>query len=122
MYAVHLYCIYTVCIMYIVYTTLLIKTTAARNEVALSYHRVRGLYFLAVVFAATIYIYVSINASMDHSPIKNDWPLYHKHRHNAAIKNHYELIKISIKFILWWPIIFARSIDKYLHDKHYFIT
>ena len=33
---------------------LLTKTTAARNEIALSYHKVRGLYFLAVVFAATI--------------------------------------------------------------------
>ena len=33
---------------------LLTKTTAAPNEVALSYHRVRGLYFLAVVFAMTI--------------------------------------------------------------------
>ena len=33
---------------------LLAKTTAAQNEVALSYHRVRGLYFLTVVFAATI--------------------------------------------------------------------
>ena len=33
---------------------LLIKTTAAQNEVALSYHSMRGLYFLAVVFAATI--------------------------------------------------------------------
>ena len=32
----------------------LIKTTATRNEIALSYHRVRGLYFLAVVFVATI--------------------------------------------------------------------
>ena len=32
----------------------LTKTTAALNEVALSYHGVRGLYFLAVVFAATI--------------------------------------------------------------------
>ena len=31
------------------------KTTAARNEVALSYRRVRGLYFLAVVFSATIF-------------------------------------------------------------------
>ena len=30
------------------------KTTAARNAVALSYHSVCGLYFLAVVFAATI--------------------------------------------------------------------
>ena len=30
------------------------KLTAARNGVALSYHRVRGLYFLAVVFVATI--------------------------------------------------------------------
>ena len=34
--------------------TLLIKTTATQNEVALSYHIVRGLYFLAVVFVATI--------------------------------------------------------------------
>ena len=31
---------------------LLTKTTAAQNDVALSYHRLRGLYFLAVVFAA----------------------------------------------------------------------
>ena len=35
-------------------TILLTKTTAARNGVALSYHSVRGLYFLAVVFAATV--------------------------------------------------------------------
>ena len=34
--------------------TLLTKTTAAQNEVALSYHRVRGLYFLAVVFVSSI--------------------------------------------------------------------
>ena len=32
------------------YNELLTKTTAARNGVALSYHSVRGLYFLAVVF------------------------------------------------------------------------
>ena len=30
------------------------KINTAQNEVALSYHRVRGLYFLAVVFAETI--------------------------------------------------------------------
>ena len=35
-------------------TILLTKTTAAQNEVTLNYRRVRGLYFLAVVFAATI--------------------------------------------------------------------
>ena len=34
---------------------LLTRTTAAKSEVALSYHRVRGLYILADVFAATIY-------------------------------------------------------------------
>ena len=34
-------------------STVLTKTTAAQNEVALSY-KVRGLYFLAVVFEATI--------------------------------------------------------------------
>ena len=33
---------------------LLPKTTAVQNKVALSYQRVRGLYFLAVVFVATI--------------------------------------------------------------------
>ena len=33
---------------------LLIKLTAAQNEVALSYHRVRGLYFLSVIFAGTV--------------------------------------------------------------------
>ena len=32
---------------------LLIKTTAVQNEVALSYHSVRGLHFLAGIFAAT---------------------------------------------------------------------
>ena len=36
-------------------TILLTKTTAAQNEDGLSYHRVHGLYFLAVVFAAIIY-------------------------------------------------------------------
>ena len=37
---------------FLINVILLIKTTAARNEVALSYHRVRGQYFLAVVFVA----------------------------------------------------------------------
>ena len=32
------------------------KTTAVQNEVALSYHKVHGLYFLAVVFATSIAI------------------------------------------------------------------
>ena len=34
-------------------TILLTKITAAHNKVALSYHRVRGLYFLAVIFLGT---------------------------------------------------------------------
>ena len=33
---------------------LLTKTTVARNDAALGYHRVRGLYSLAIVFEATI--------------------------------------------------------------------
>ena len=33
---------------------LLTKTTAAQNEVALSYYGMHGLYFLAIVFASTI--------------------------------------------------------------------
>ena len=37
---------------------LLTKITATQNEVALSYHRVRGIYFLAVFFAMTIVLVV----------------------------------------------------------------
>ena len=37
-------------------TILLTKTTAARNKDALSHHRVRGLYFLAVSFVVTIIV------------------------------------------------------------------
>ena len=37
-------------------TILLIKATVTQNEVAHSYYRVRGLYLLAAVFAATIYV------------------------------------------------------------------
>ena len=37
-----------------IFTILLKKRTAAQNEVALSYHKVRGLYFLAVVFVRSI--------------------------------------------------------------------
>ena len=34
----------------------LTKTTAAQNEVTLSYHRLRGLYFPAVISVTTIVI------------------------------------------------------------------
>ena len=37
-----------------VITILLTKTTAAQNEVTLTYHKVRGLYFLTVAFAPNI--------------------------------------------------------------------
>ena len=37
-----------------IYNILLTKTTAAQNEVALSYHTERGLFFLTVFFAAAI--------------------------------------------------------------------
>ena len=36
------------------YNILLTRTTAAQNVVALSYHIMRGLYFLAVVFVTSI--------------------------------------------------------------------
>ena len=44
----HLFSIYSRC------TIIPTKTTASQNDVALSYYRVRGLYFLAAVFVATI--------------------------------------------------------------------
>ena len=51
----------------------LTKTTAAQNEITLSYHKVRGLYFLAVFFAVT--------------KVSIDWPLQHKYQHISAVKN-----------------------------------
>ena len=36
-------------------STILLTKTVTQNEVALSYHKVRGLYFLAVVFVRNIY-------------------------------------------------------------------
>ena len=39
---------------------LLTKTTATQNEVALSYHRARGLYLLVVVSAGTIVGWVGV--------------------------------------------------------------
>ena len=45
---------YVIAIVIVTHTILLTKTTAAQNGVALSYLRVRGLYFLAVVFVAAI--------------------------------------------------------------------
>ena len=37
---------------------LLIKITASQNEDALRYLKVRGIYFLAVIFAAAIILFV----------------------------------------------------------------
>ena len=61
---------------------LLTKTTAAQNEVALSYHKVRGLYFLAVVLrrlytnvcSQELYIYSS---TLDEFTLSNSTMLYH---------------------------------------------
>ena len=39
------------------------KTTAVQNEVALCYHKVRGQYFLAVVFAATSIVLIISNVT-----------------------------------------------------------
>ena len=59
-YYYNIYIVYIVYI-YIVFTIiegtlniLLTKTTAALNEVALSYYKVRGLYFVAVVFVRSV--------------------------------------------------------------------
>ena len=41
--------------------TLLTKITAAQNEDALNYHRLRGLYFPADIFAATIFIVLTVH-------------------------------------------------------------
>ena len=50
---------------------LLTKTTASRNEGALSYLRVRGMYFLAVVFVVTI-VMMDIGHAHAHAHGKND--------------------------------------------------
>ena len=48
---------------------LLTKITAAQSEVVLSYHSMRGLYFMAVVFAATIVFTTTGDACLDQSLI-----------------------------------------------------
>ena len=49
------FCWLKLAIIYKLYIYILVtKTTAAQNEGALSYHRLCGLYFLAVVFVAAV--------------------------------------------------------------------
>ena len=51
---------------YIYIYILLTKTTAVQNEFALRYYRVRGLYFLAVVFCGDyIYNYLITNCTLE---------------------------------------------------------
>ena len=45
----NVYCTYDIS-----HTIILTEIAATRNEITLSYHRVRGLYFLAVIFVVTI--------------------------------------------------------------------
>ena len=45
-------------------TILLTEITAVQKEVALSYHKVRGLYFMAVIFAWTIYTRIKTICSL----------------------------------------------------------
>ena len=42
-------------------TRLLTKIHATQNEVELDYHRVRRLYFMAVIFTAAIFKFLDIN-------------------------------------------------------------
>ena len=46
-------CLYIV-VYYIKYIELITKNSVAQNKLALSYRRVRGQYFLLVIFTATI--------------------------------------------------------------------
>ena len=49
-----LFSLHTISVISIGYNILLTKITTAQNEVTLRYYRVRGLYFLAVIFVATV--------------------------------------------------------------------
>ena len=51
---------------------LLIKTTAAQNEDALSYYSVRGLYFLAVISVRSIWYMQDIMLSMEDEILLNE--------------------------------------------------
>ena len=68
---------------------LLTKTTAAQNGVALSCHKVRGLYFLAAVFVRSIVAFMSILPVLKH--------------------NHY--IEFSLFIIKSWPDAIIISIN-----------
>ena len=50
----NLYAKFALVLLPVKYYIFLTKITVTQSETALSYHRVRGLYFLAVIFAVTI--------------------------------------------------------------------
>ena len=64
---------------YIIYYIFFKKTTATKNEVALSYHRVRGLYFLTVAFATTI---TSNILQTSYQTLLSPW---HRTRHTRSL-------------------------------------
>ena len=57
------------------YPILLTKITAAKNEVALCYHTVRGLYFLAVAFVGAI-VYLYDDEHAPHHPAIRLYTIY----------------------------------------------
>ena len=69
---------------------LLTKITFTQNEVALSYHRVRGLYFLAVIFAATILCSGTEGYTVTNKTINSISCSYHKF---VALTNKFICVK-----------------------------
>ena len=93
---------------------LLTKITALRNNVALTYHRVRGLYFLVVFFAA------NISLSTNNSQIT----IVHRHSvgDNSPHNFNYPFLRQILNLTFTWYILIRLAHDfmiKNIFNKKY---
>ena len=85
--------------------TPLAKITATQNVVALSYHRVRGLYFLAVIFAATIVLIIALIKITSNILLIN----------STAAQNGVALSYHKVSGLYFLAVVFVRIIISALH-------
>ena len=84
-------------------TILLSKITAVQNEVALSYYRVRGLYFLVVIFVGRInYCTIDNNTNLYTGPSVNTCQIFTvANRCTGVPKIVYMVTSQGVKFIYY---------------------
>ena len=75
----------------------LAKITKAQNEVALIYHKMRGLYFLAVIVGATIYVFRRLKTCVYSSSFLVDCGQTARHNATCAISQRARTVYVQIE-------------------------